>query len=370
MKKNIVLCISLVFITVALSFYMKKSYFKDEKELYFSQELTLKELAQRNDIPVKEILHVLSHEDRSVWEVSRIKPVKNLSINQDDLKDAIKHIKEEGGPLKDIIKYSVWAVWISLIILVILPRKRIQRTRRIILLFTVLIFGIIFGATPNPMESIVKLFKLFNGMEGDPKVLLVSFIIFTLFSLIGSKLICGWGCQLGALQESIFNIPIFKHKNLFKIPFAISLSLRLALFIVFLVLLFGFGYGVVIEVKNFVIYHHVNYFKVFTFHDIARIALYTLPLFIVASLFIYRPFCQFICPFGLYSWILENISLNRISIDETKCNKCEQCVKSCPTEAMKGIYKYKRKYFLPDCWACGNCIEACPTEAIHYKGKQ
>ena len=87
-----------------------------------------------------------------------------------------------------------------------------------------------------------------------------------------------------------------------------------------------------------------------------------------ASLFIYRPFCQFICPFGLYSWLLENISIKRIKIIEDKCIKCEKCVKTCPTQAMKGIYEKKRKHFLPDCWSCGACIEACPTDAIKYSG--
>jgi len=179
-------------------------------------------------------------------------------------------------------------------------------------------------------------------------------------------LLCSWGCQLGALQESIFNIPIFRRKYNIQVPFAISLTFRVAVFATFISLLFGFGYGVVEGIKNFVIYHHINYFKIFHFHDLAIIALYTLPIFIIASLFIYRPFCQFICPFGLYSWLLENISIKRIKIIEDKCIKCEKCVKACPTQAMKGIYEKKRKYFLPDCWSCGACIEACPADAIKY----
>lgn len=119
-------------------------------------------------------------------------------------------------------------------------------------------------------------------------------------------------------------------------------------------------------IKDFVIYHHINYFKIFNFGGLAVVALYSLPIFILASLFIFRFYCQLICPFGLYAWLLENIAINKIKIIEDKCIECRKCVKDCPTEAMKGIYENERKYFLPDCWSCGVCIETCPTNAIKY----
>ncbi|MFC1546688.1 4Fe-4S binding protein, partial [bacterium] len=246
----------------------------------------------------------------------------------------------------------------------------IKVQRKIILLITVTLFGFVLGDTPNPMETIVKIFKMFNKMGGDPKVLWVSFIIFTLFSVIGSKLICSWGCQLGALQESIFNIPVFKKKYTLKIPFILSLMIRILIFVTFLILLFGFATGIVYNVKRFVIYHHVNYFKIFYFQDLAGIAWYTLPIFASASLLIYRPFCHYICPFGLYSWILQNIALKKININESKCIKCDKCILACPTEAMNKIYENKNNYFLPDCWSCGLCIDACPVDAIKYKSKK
>ena len=92
----------------------------------------------------------------------------------------------------------------------------------------------------------------------------------------------------------------------------------------------------------------------------------TLPILILSSLYVYRPFCQLICPFGLYAWLLENFAVNKITINEDKCKNCKECVNSCPTQAMKGIYEKRRAYFLPDCWACGKCIEVCPTDAIKY----
>ncbi|HIH98581.1 MAG TPA: 4Fe-4S binding protein [Thermoplasmata archaeon] len=362
MKKNAILSICIIAITIVLASFMEWDAIGVEEDLYFSTDLTLKELARRNGVPAKEILHILSHEDMTAWDLPLDVPIKNLDIDAAKIEHALEHIMEEDRPIVNVLKYVLWAIWISLVLNVVLSLKNIKRFRIVILLLTVLVFGVLLGATPNPMESIVKLFKVFNNMEGDPKAVIVSFILFSLFSVVGSKMLCSWGCQLGTLQESIFNIPIFKKKYKFQLPFVVSLSIRLSLFILFLLLLFGVGVGI----KNFVIYHHVNYFKIYNVHDLAVFALYSSPIFVLASLFIYRPFCQFICPFGLYSWLLENVAINKIKIIEDKCTKCQKCVEICPTQAMKGIYEKKRRYFLPDCWSCGACIEVCPTNAIKY----
>jgi len=167
---------------------------------------------------------------------------------------------------------------------------------------------------------------------------LVSLAIFSMFSIWGAKLICSWGCHLGALQETLFNIPILRKKYKFQVPFVLSLAVRLAVFTAFVVLLFWAGD----RTKDFVLYHHVNYFKLFPFDHLAKVALYTLPIMIVASVFIFRPFCQFVCPFGLWAWLLQNVAINKVRIDRTKCIECKKCVKNCPTQAMKGTYGAKR----------------------------
>jgi len=142
----------------------------------------------------------------------------------------------------------------------------------------------------------------------------------------------------------------------------VSLVFRSAFFVVFIMLLFGIG----LDVKNFVIFHQVNYFKLFRPANLAPFALYSLVVLVSASFFVFRPFCQFICPFSLWAWLLQNIAINKIRIERDKCIDCKKCEKACPTGAMKAIYEDKRKHFLPDCWSCGKCIDMCPTNAIKY----
>ncbi len=210
---------------------------------------------------------------------------------------------------------------------------------------SVLIFGVVLGDLPNPMEATVKAFKLLNKMTGEPATVIISFILFTLFSIWGAKLLCSWGFHLGTFQETIFNIPIFKKNYKFQVPFAVSLVSRLAFFVAFIMLLFGIG----LDIKNFVIFHQVNYFKLFRPANLAPFALYSLVVLVPASLFVFRPFCQFICPFGLCAWLLQNIAINKIRIERDKCINCKKCEKACPTGVMKTIYEDKRRHFLSDC---------------------
>ncbi|MCP3666030.1 MAG: 4Fe-4S dicluster domain-containing protein, partial [Gammaproteobacteria bacterium] len=80
---------------------------------------------------------------------------------------------------------------------------------------------------------------------------------------------------------------------------------------------------------------------------------------------VYRPFCQFICPFGFISWIAEQFSIIRVRIDKDKCTQCGACIKACPLEAVKGRILDKR---LPaDCFSCARCLNVCSFDAIRYE---
>ena len=57
---------------------------------------------------------------------------------------------------------------------------------------------------------------------------------------------------------------------------------------------------------------------------------------LVASLFVYRPWCQFLCPFGLLGWLVEQVSLLRPRIDRETVQVVPVCVKACPTRGIDG----------------------------------
>jgi len=50
-------------------------------------------------------------------------------------------------------------------------------------------------------------------------------------------------------------------------------------------------------------------------------------------------------------------------VDPAKCNGCESCVSSCPSEAIK-MENEKAVIVVDDCVDCGVCVDECPSEAI------
>jgi len=229
------------------------------------------------------------------------------------------------------------------------------------LILAVAVCGFAMGKSPNPMEGSVKVFKSMVGLYPSVIDKVLAFCFFAVLAVVGSKLICGWACPFGALQELIYHLPIVRKSRRWRIPFLVTNSIRVVLFIVAMLVLFG----VVGGKEGFVIYHYVNPFNLFNF-DVESVSVGVVIIAsLVLSLAFYRPFCQFICPFGLLSWLLERLSIFRVRIIESRCTNCGACVRACPLDAAKG--RVARRLFPADCFSCGRCLNVCPTDAIHYE---
>ena len=145
-----------------------------------------------------------------------------------------------------------------------------------------------------------------------------------------------------------------------KFPFAVSNTIRATLFVVTLLVLFG----LVGRRKGFVIYHFVNPFHLFNL-DIETLSVgVALVGALVLSLGFYRPFCQFLCPFGLLSWAFERLSIFRVKVNHERCTKCGSCARACPLSAAEG--RVAGKAFPADCFSCARCLNVCPVDAIRY----
>jgi NAD-dependent dihydropyrimidine dehydrogenase PreA subunit len=361
-KRTIVWSVVLLLVAGILASILPLVSGATRREVVFSTSWSLRETAKHNGLPLKKVLHVMSHDDHRVWTWPRNKPIADLPVTPARVRQAIAHVLGETAVGWAVLKFLLWAACVPVVLLTVLTRHVIRTVRIVWLVGVVVIFGVVLGASPNPMEALVKTGKALNHMEAEPWAAVVGLAIFTVLSLAGPKFVCSWGCHLGALQESLFNLPVMRIKRAWRVPFGVSLAVRAVLFVGFVLLLFTAWFGL----TNFVVYHHVNYFKLFDPAELARFALYLLPVFVVASVLIYRPFCQFICPFGLYAWALQDLSVHRIEIDRDACIACEQCIDACPTEAMKGLFAGKRRFFLPDCWSCGQCVESCSQGAIRF----
>jgi ferredoxin len=297
-------------------------------------------------------------------------PLTALGVTEEQLEHVTHHL---AGHRESTLKYYLFValVLFGLVFLVRLGRPDGSPVAErgtwyprwpyiAVLIVAVALCGFALGKSPNPMEAAVKVLKSFVGLYPSVAEKLVLFLFFAALAVVGSKLICGWACPFGALQELAFSLPVLGRVKKRKIPSAISNSMRCALFVVMLLLLFG----VVGSKRGFVVYHFVNPFNLFNLAIESASVGITLCMALALSLGTYRPFCQLICPFGLLSWLLERLSVCRVKIDRRRCVNCGACIRACPLDAAKGRVAGKR--FAADCFSCGRCLNVCPEDAIGY----
>jgi len=303
------------------------------------------------------------------------KPMSELGVTQAQLDQVVRHASSEHESLlPSDWKYVGFALVVLFALLYLLrlgiPRGADPRKRRAyypnwvyvaVLLFSVVVLGFLTGKSPNPMEGVVKVFKATVGLYSTLGPYLLALLFFLVLAVIANKAICGWGCPFGALEELLYTLPLFKRARRWQLPLWVSNGVRVALFGAFLLWL----YGLVGSSRGLVLYHYANPFNLFNQDFSTRSVLYFTGAYLLLSLVFYRPFCRFICPFGLLSWIVERVSLTRVRIDRERCTECGACAKACPLSAAQD--RLERKPFPADCFACMRCLRVCPTDAIHWR---
>lgn len=244
-------------------------------------------------------------------------------------------------------------LWIIVVIVatIFLSRQRMKPTLRIYSLFGgTLVFGFIYGVliskgtNPNPVLSLRNLLTsiLVRGQLIVPVAVMLIILLMLVF--ISNKSICGWGCQFGLLQELMHRLKLPKWKP----QFWVSNTIRIAAFAMLVLGLVMGGLDLI---------GIVDPFQLFQLNLTLWIGI-SLVVILGTSLFIYRPWCQFLCPFGMIGWLVEQVSVLRPRIKREACKDCQLCVEACPTQAMADFHAGKTIH--ADCFVCGDCISACP----------
>ena len=332
----------------------------------FNVNMSIQEIAPKLGVTGK----ALARELNLPIDTPKKKPLISLNVTEETLQHSVTHLLSHRDSK---VKYYVFTALVSwgLVFLARLgrPDTSDEKNRRawyprapyvISLLCSVIVAGFILGKSPNPMEGAVKVFKSMVGLYPDPGAKVIVFIFFIILALVGNKIICGWACPFGASQELLYSIPIVRTIKKRKLPFLLTNTIRGSLFVVMLLFLFGIIGGR----KGTVIYHFMNPFNLFNLDFETLSILLTIIIALLGSLILYRPFCQFICPFGFISWMIERFSIFKVRIRIEICTHCGACIKSCPVEAAKG--RVNGKILPADCFSCARCLNVCPVDAVHY----
>jgi len=333
------------------------------KALIYNQDMTFGQFAEINAIPEKHLKEIFSLRDRQqlqqTFAALGLSP-KEISHKLSQLK-ALAHEESSKNWFKIPLKFAVWFL-ILILAFILMRRNRVTRPRRLAFLGSaVLIFGVILGSDPSPMGPLKDAIALYGskGVIFKPRV--VALAIFLATVVIFNKSICGWGCQLGTLQDLLFQINGRKRGVLrvYRVPFALSNGVRI---------IFVGTFCALALLKGLDIIGIIDPFKIFKPTVINRWGWAFLLFLLGASLVIYRPWCQLFCPFGLLGWLGEQLAIFKIRINHKTCTNCGACVQACPSQAMNSIWR--QKALRADCFACGACLRICPTRSIYLGLKE
>ena len=197
--------------------------------------------------------------------------------------------------------------------------------------------GFIFLAPIMPME----LGGLVNVMTGqsnlNPGIIVICAVI--ALTLGVGRTFCGAICPVGSLQELAYAVPMTK------IVIRHTVILELIRLVVFAAIIIAAVY--LIDIMAF-----TGLYDVFSLTLSA--GLVVAAGIILLSVFLYRPVCRIICPFGVLFSLLAGFSLFRLRRTGA-CINCKRCEKACPANtAGKPDSK-------GECYLCGRCTDTCPA---------
>lgn len=215
--------------------------------------------------------------------------------------------------------------------------------------------------------------SLQGALSADKSTLFYVGGILLLYSILFGRMICGWLCPFGFVQELLYKIktPKMKKNRVTRI-----LSFFKYVVLVFFVFIVPVMYAFrdtpfpafckyicpagTLEGGIGLLYNKVNasYFSMlgplFTWKFLILISV------LVSCVFIFRMFCRFVCPLGALYGLFNKISIFGVKLEKPKCIGCDKCVKHCKMDI--------RTVGDAECISCGECIDVCPVGAIKWKG--
>jgi formate hydrogenlyase subunit 6/NADH:ubiquinone oxidoreductase subunit I len=162
---------------------------------------------------------------------------------------------------------------------------------------------------------------LFNDNYAVPLSALLFFIIPLIFALLYGRVFCAGVCPLGAIQELTGFRPVRIHKSveavLASIPF----------------IYLGLAVLIAATKSQFLICRYDPFVGIFRLD-----APYTMIIFgallLLVGIFVNRPYCRYLCPYGVLQNIFSRFSRRHLTITPAECTNCRLCEECCPYDAI------------------------------------
>jgi ferredoxin len=363
---------SIIAIIVGLSIFSNQKWgSKSEKTIIpgtivIESEMTVSQFGETNGLSnslLKQIFNLKSRPelDNKISLYGSEDAIKSLVTK----KIALSAEESSKNWKKIALKFLFWFIVLLSVYMYLKNRRVTARTRNILLLTSVFVFGIVLGSDPSPMGTVKDAIYLFAASHAVFPPRMIALTVFLLLVFLANKYICAWGCQAGTLQDLFFRLNRDDRQKAviwrqFKLPFVLTNTFRVAFFSIFIITAFLWGFDLIGKIDLFKIYNPMR---------LGIIGGVFTAVMLLLGLFVYRPWCHLFCPFGLTGWMVEKISLVKIAVNYGTCIACKKCANACPSTVMSAILLRDKKT-IPDCFSCYTCRDVCPSGSIEFSANK
>jgi len=209
-------------------------------------------------------------------------------------------------------------------------KKRSRSGVVAISLFSILYFGFFREGCVCSVGSVQNVvLALFNPGYHIPLSALAFFVIPLVFTLFFGRTFCAGVCPLGAIQDVFLLRPVSLKKWLQKV-----LGLIPYIYL-------GLSVLYAATATDFIICRYDPFVGIFRFN--ATFFMFAIgAAFLLISIFIARPYCRFLCPYGVILNLVSRVSKNHLTITPTSCIQCKLCESSCPLDAINKPVEVKQ----------------------------
>ncbi|MBN1419934.1 MAG: 4Fe-4S binding protein, partial [Planctomycetes bacterium] len=180
------------------------------------------------------------------------------------------------------------------------------------------------GAIQNVTEG------LFNAGVGVPAAVLLFFLLPVVAALFFGRTFCASVCPLGAVQDVVLAKPV-------AVPVWLDHALGLLAYVYL-------GLAVLLAATQsvYIICQYDPFVSLFRLVDWPGMegggpvhALVLAAIFVGAAVFIGRPYCRYLCPYGALLRVVSRLSWKRVTITPDRCVQCTLCADACPFGAIR-----------------------------------
>ncbi len=228
-------------------------------------------------------------------------------------------------PPQDVWEYVAAGVLIGALLLAahFVLKWRSRKAVFALMLFSLVVFGFVRQGCVCAVGSVQNVALTgFDASYAIPIVVLIFFAAPLVVTLFFGRVFCGAVCPLGAIQDAVLIHPV-------KVPGWLESSLRLLAYVYL-------GAGVLFAALGaaFIICQYDPFVGFFRFGGNWNILILGACLLLI-SLFVGRPYCRFLCPYGVILRQFSRLSKWRVTISPNECVKCGLCEDACPFGAIR-----------------------------------